>query len=202
MRLVRESTRIAINLLSVASGRSISNYSNGLKDIAGWLGFKWSDQDVSGVQLLRCGTPGNKPKRRWRRKNSSLYLEDCAALELAPVRCTSLPTRSPAKFGSAQSLEIVVADNLDSKVSLCRDSRVPSMRFESINKAARGITSATPLHPIRLQVERAKERHETSEKDHPHYKVVVCEPLRACPRCQERQLRRFGKYEVPPDLEI
>jgi predicted RecB family nuclease len=39
-----------INLLSVIFGQIyFPTYSNGLKDIAGWLGFKWSDQDVSGV---------------------------------------------------------------------------------------------------------------------------------------------------------
>jgi predicted RecB family nuclease len=38
-----------INLLSVIFGQIyFPTYSNGLKDIAGWLGFKWSDQDVSG----------------------------------------------------------------------------------------------------------------------------------------------------------
>ncbi len=62
-----------INLLSVIFGQIyFPTYSNGLKDIAGWLGFKRSDQDVSGSSLLHGGTPGNKPKRRWQRTNSSL----------------------------------------------------------------------------------------------------------------------------------
>jgi hypothetical protein len=43
-----------IHLLSVIFGQIyFPTCSNGLKDIAGWLGFKWSDQDVSGVQSIR-----------------------------------------------------------------------------------------------------------------------------------------------------
>ena len=51
--LVAKALESPINLLSVIFGQIyFPTYSNGLKDIAGWLGFKWSDQDVSGVQSI------------------------------------------------------------------------------------------------------------------------------------------------------
>ena len=43
----------SVNLLSVIFGQIyFPTYSNGLKEIAGWLGFRWSDRDSSGVQSI------------------------------------------------------------------------------------------------------------------------------------------------------
>jgi predicted RecB family nuclease len=59
----------AINLLSVIFGQIyFPTYSNGLKEIAGWLGFRWSDQDSSGVQSIV-----------WRR---DLWPQSCRILHL------------------------------------------------------------------------------------------------------------------------
>ncbi|PYT25474.1 MAG: IS3 family transposase [Acidobacteria bacterium] len=42
-----------VNILSVIFGQIyFPTYSNGLKEIAGWLGFRWSDRDPSGVQSI------------------------------------------------------------------------------------------------------------------------------------------------------
>ena len=42
-----------INLLSVIFGQIyFPTYSNRLKEIAGWLGFKWSEQEASGLQAI------------------------------------------------------------------------------------------------------------------------------------------------------
>jgi predicted RecB family nuclease len=53
-----------INLLSVIFGQIyFPTYSNGLKEIAGWLGFKWSDPGRFGCPLYqmagRLGTNQN-----------------------------------------------------------------------------------------------------------------------------------------------
>src|SRR5207302_1889531 len=51
--LVAKALESPINLLSDIFGQIyFPTYSNGLKDIAGWLGFRWSEQDVSGVQSI------------------------------------------------------------------------------------------------------------------------------------------------------
>ena len=42
----------SLNLLSVIFAQLFPTYSNGLKDIAGWLGFKWSDPDPSGLHSI------------------------------------------------------------------------------------------------------------------------------------------------------
>ena len=61
----------SVNLLSVIFGQIyFPTYSNGLKEIAGWLGFRWSDRDSSGLQSI-VWTSGNKPKPRRSRTASS-----------------------------------------------------------------------------------------------------------------------------------
>lgn len=71
-------------------------YSNGLKDIAGHLGFAWSEPDASGVQSIVW-------RRRWEETGSAelkdklitYNIEDCAALgkvtEFLYAICTSQP---------------------------------------------------------------------------------------------------------------
>jgi predicted RecB family nuclease len=73
-----------VNLLSVIFGQIyFPTYSNGLKEIAGWLGFSWSDPGASGVRSIvwrheweHADAPSIK--ERLITYNS----EDCAALEL------------------------------------------------------------------------------------------------------------------------
>src|SRR2546423_2174618 len=48
---VAKALESSINLLSVIFGQIyFPTYSNGLKDIAGWLGFKWSDQVAAATE--------------------------------------------------------------------------------------------------------------------------------------------------------
>ena len=50
---VTEVVRTGVNLLSVIFARIyFPTYSNGLKDIARWLGFNWSAKEASGVQSI------------------------------------------------------------------------------------------------------------------------------------------------------
>jgi RNase H-like protein len=139
-----------INLLSVIFGQIyFPTYSNGLKDIAGWLGFKWSDQEVFGVQSIRWRDTWEQNKASLAKQKLITYnFEDCAALELV-TRAVAQACRQDVRPSSEapQSLEIVVADNLDSKVSLWPRFRSSIDGFETINKAARWdyrITSAMP----------------------------------------------------------
>ena len=42
-----------VNLLSVIFGQIyFPTHSNGLKEIAGWLGFRWSDENACGLQSI------------------------------------------------------------------------------------------------------------------------------------------------------
>ena len=187
-----------INLLSVIFGQIyFPTYSNGLKDIAGWLGFKWSDQDVFGVQSIRWRDTWEQSKASLAKEKLITYnLEDCAALELV--------TRAVAKVGrqdirasseAPETLEVVVADNLDSKMSLWPRFRSSIDGFETINKAARWDYQRDTIY-IRsdAKLKRTKRKGTSRAKRTVRVgKVVVCEPLRVCPRCQRKATQTFRR---------
>jgi predicted RecB family nuclease len=187
-----------INLLSVIFGQIyFPTYSNGLKDIAGWLGFKWSDQDASGVQSIRWRDTWEQTKTSLAKEKLIAYnLEDCAALELT-TRAVAQTVRQDIGPSSEapQGFEVVVADNLDSKMSLWPRFRSSIDGFETINKAARGDYQRDTIY-VRsdAKLKRAK-RKGTSRTTRTIRvsKVVVCEPLRACPRCQRKATQTFRR---------
>ena len=187
-----------INLLSVIFGQIyFPTYSNGLKDIAGWLGFKWSDQDVSGVQSIRWRDAWEQTKTSLAKEKLIAYnLEDCAALELV-TRAVAQAGRQDIRPSSEapQSLEVVVADYLDSKVSLWPRFRSSIDGFETINMAARWDYQRDTIY-IRSdsKLKRAKRKGTKRAKRTIRInKVVVCEALRACPRCQRKATQTFRK---------
>jgi len=187
-----------INLLSVIFGQIyFPTYSNGLKDIAGWLGFKWSDQDVSGVQSIRWRDTWEQTKASLAKEKLITYnLEDCAALELI-TRAVVQTGRQDIRPSSeaAERLEVVVADNLDSKVSLWPRFKSSIDGFETINKAARWNYQRDTIY-IRsdAKLKRAKRKATSRAKRTIRVsKVVVCEPLRMCPRCQRKATQTFRR---------
>jgi predicted RecB family nuclease len=71
-----------VNVLSVVYAHLyFPCYSNGLKDVAGCLGCKWTEPDASGVQSLvwRAKREATKDEA-WKGKLVTYNLEDCAAL--------------------------------------------------------------------------------------------------------------------------
>jgi predicted RecB family nuclease len=109
------------NLLSVIFGQIyFPTYSNGLKEIAGRLGFRWSDRESSGIQSIVWRdeweqTQAPSTKERLITYNS----EDCAALELvAHAVAQACQKGIGSDSETAGRLEVVVADKLDSKVTM------------------------------------------------------------------------------------
>src|ERR1019366_2940692 len=106
-----------VNILSVIFGQIyFPTYSNGLKEIAAWLGFRWSERDSSGVHSIVWRDDWEQTKSTSVKEKLITYnSEDCAALELV-VRAVMQACQkgigledSPA----AVPLEVVVADKLD-----------------------------------------------------------------------------------------
>jgi predicted RecB family nuclease len=81
-------------------------YSNGLKDIAGYLGFRWTAADASGIQSIVW-------RRRWEETGSAALketlttynLEDCAALKRVADFLHAVFASEPAALPRAASQE-------------------------------------------------------------------------------------------------
>jgi len=95
-------------------------YSNGLKDVASTLGFRWTEEGASGIQSLVW-------RRRWERGEGDDFkdkllvynLEDCSALRLVTERichivdaCSATPGASPGGADSSNQQWAKVADAL------------------------------------------------------------------------------------------
>jgi predicted RecB family nuclease len=199
---VTEAVRSGVNLLSVIFAHIyFPTYSNGLKDIAHWLGFNWSGEDASGVQSIIWRdewerTKAPRPKEQLITYNS----EDCGALEIV-ARIVSRACKCNEESNSAptEPLEVVVADNLDSKLTMWPRFNSSIEGFEAINKAARWDYQRDRIY-VRTdgQLRRAKRKvNNQGERPVRIAKVVICERPRVCLRCQKRggqMLRTVTKH--------
>ena len=119
-------TRI-VNVLSlIHSHIYFPTYSNGLKAIAGYLGFRWSESDASGIQSVVW-------RKRWEETKLATYMnrllqynqEDCDALRRVTEVISELSTTGPMKLSIQEGTEIQ-AQKLD-------DVLPPSSRREWCN---------------------------------------------------------------------
>jgi len=132
---VAETVRAGVNILSVIFAQIyFPTYSNGLKDIARWLGFNWSAGDASGVQSILWRNEWERgeaplPKEKLIAYNS----EDCSALELV-ARTVSLVCQRTQTSNSEppDHLGIVIANNLDSKATMWPKFNSTIEGFEAI----------------------------------------------------------------------
>ena len=184
----------SINLLSVIFAQIyFPTYSNGLKDIAGWLGFNWSDPDPSGLHSIVWRsewdqTQAPSVKAKLIRYNS----EDCTALQVA-AQAVVRACQKDIEPEMAGRLEVVVADKLDSKVTMWPKFSTSIQDFDGINKAARWNYQRDRIY-IRTdaELERAKRKKRGIAKRAIHIsKIVICERLRVCPRCQRNATQNF-----------
>ena len=128
-----------INLVSVIYGQIyFPTYSNRLKEIADWLGFRWSDENASGLQSIVW-------RNEWEQTGASLIKEklisynreDCEALELIAGATAQICERQIGSDSTTTNLEVVAADNLDSKTTMWPKFSTTIEGFEAVNKAAR-----------------------------------------------------------------
>ena len=128
----------ATNLLSFIYARVyFPTYSNGLKEIAGYLGFPWSGSLTSGLETIVW-------RHRWEASRDPAVKQtlldynrqDCEALELVANRLVDLHRAAPADGKSSQR-EVVLTSDMK-RESPYRFGRIafalPEM--ETINKAA------------------------------------------------------------------
>ena len=71
-----------INLLSFIYAQVyFPTYSNGLKEITGYLGFQWSGSPLSGIEILSGETDGRSPETCVKQTLLDYNRQDCEALE-------------------------------------------------------------------------------------------------------------------------
>lgn len=126
----------SVNILSFFSSTIYPpTYTNELKDIARFLGFRWSEQDASGIQSIVW-------RKRWELSHEVEYknklvqynLEDCLALKLTKALIISIGEKfgqeeSDINFAKAENVRIQRAYQFKKQ-----EYQIPD--FEVINKCA------------------------------------------------------------------
>jgi predicted RecB family nuclease len=206
--LLDELISSAQNLLSIIYAQVyFPTYSNGLKDVANYLGFRWSDDAPSGLTALAW-------RSRWestheanlKEKLLTYNSEDCVAAE--KVAAAVAAVCRPVSTGGTNPLAIN-ADSLKREYPQ-RFGEVEFVfpEFKQINKAAYWDYQRNKVYVRsipRVKGQRRTLTHQSSLTEIPVNKAVAVEEQRpdSCPRCNSTLIYRYGKLsQTVYDLKL
>ena len=186
----------SLNLLSVIFAQVyFPTYSNGLKNIAQWLGIEWSDKVFSGLACIIA-------RRRWEEDHdSSIHekliaynAEDCRALQCVFAEVSRIFQTQESRL---QQGDKVVHTNSLKDDSIHRFSKIDFLipDFERINKASYWDYQREKIqiryNQYRQRVVNRTRRHVT--KRIPPNKTIEVSPRTSCPRCGQASISKSNK---------
>ena len=185
--VVAKAIATARNLVSVMFAQIyFPTFSNGLKDMAGWLGYKWSAINAGGTQAIiwrhqweeSCNANGKTELVRYN-------TQDCEALGSVTGIVQRLNQTHTCQGGeSNQQLAAVAADSLMDQSTLFRRFVSPIAELELINKAARWNYQRDRIY-LRTsdQIRRATRQQKRMTHTLKPNKVILAENPSLCPKC-------------------
>ena len=194
---VNKALKNSVNLLSVIYARIyLPAYSNGLKDIARFLGFKWSEPNASGIQSIIWRKGWEHSHNPFLKQKLTIYnAEDCEAL--AAVTDYLGVLTSKRDLSNSKLIDVVNTDTLPRYNPFkFQKNQFVLPEFEEINSAAHWnyqrekilLKSNHRLNKIaKAAVEKARAK--------PHInKVIQWQPPPRCPHCGEIKLYKHQIY--------
>jgi len=186
----------ATNLLSFIYAQIyFPTYSNGLKEITGYLGFRWSGSLTSGLETIVW-------RYRWEALREPTVKQtlfdynrqDCEALELVANRLVHLHRAAPTDGKSSQG-EVVLTSNMkrESPYGFKRNEFVfPEM--ETINKAAYWDYQRERVYVKSRQNSTRKRRRHAMPRNAliPNTTIEYARPS-SCPTCKSKLVYGHGK---------
>ena len=192
--------RSAQNILSVLYGRVyFPTYSNGLKDIASYLGFQWAIQEPSGQLSLAL-------RREWEATGSktaqqdliNYNTDDCAALEVVVQTLLQVIPRDGASLTALTYPNAVHVDSLKPQTPYRLgpvDFVLPEL--DQINKCAYWDYQRDRIY-IRTnpRLRRIAKKNQLKKRHHTPPVNVTVRPSRpwTCPKCNSRKIRMNGRH--------
>jgi predicted RecB family nuclease len=196
----------AVNVLPVIYAQVyFPAYSNGLKAVADWLGFRWSAPDVSGAQTVNWRHEWERTRDTQIKQRLVMYnSEDCQALELVERTIHGLcPLEKQPKSGNAGNPDVVCADSVKPDYPYRLGHKTFAMpELEEINKAAYWNYQRARVYVRsgkRLREKRTSCRSTSIRVN----KVVVCPAPTNCPHCNRIATeKRATREKLLYDLRI
>jgi predicted RecB family nuclease len=186
----------ATNLLSFIYAQIyFPTYSNGLKEVAGYLGFRWSGSLTSGLETIVC-------RHRWEASRDPTLKQtlldynrqDCEALEVVANGLVDLNRAAPADSMSSER-EVVLTSNIkrESPYSFKRIAfAIPEM--EVINKAAYWDYQRDRVYVKSQQKSKRSflRKPRSRSAATPNATIEYARP-KSCPHCRSKVIHRHGR---------
>lgn len=187
----------SVNLLSIIYAQIyFPTYSNGLKEIAQYLGFRWSDGAASGLSSLLWRSKWEHSKdSELKRKLITYNAEDCEALEKATATIAQLSLRGN-ETAKPRGDNIVHTDSLKRKSSYrFGENCFSTPELEKINQSAYWnyqrnkiyVRSSPRLNRI------AKKTLTRRQVSLPINTITDCPSPERCTECQSTSLYKHGR---------
>jgi predicted RecB family nuclease len=195
----------AVNLLSFLFAHIyFPTFSNGLKEIAGYLGFRWLGSPASGLEAIVW-------RHRWESSRDPSIKQalldynrkDCEALELVTSRMVDLHHAQPTNGRSLINIVRTSEMKRESPFRFGRNSfALPEL--EVINRAAYWDYQRERVY-VKSRTKRAREHERHSRLQHalvPNT-IVECSRASCCPTCKSNLIYRHGKRnKIEVDLRF
>jgi|WetSurMetagenome_2_1015567.scaffolds.fasta_scaffold21684_2 predicted RecB family nuclease len=183
-----------VNLLSVIYGHIyFPVLSNGLKDIANSLGFRWSEDKISGLQSIVWRKTWEATNDQLIKEKLKLYnFQDCEALEIVTQKVLNLCFHQENLNSNIN--EIVDVNNLkrDSPHGFKRNIFVIN-DFGFINKAAYWDYQRERVYLKTNSHLRQLKRASKSNKVYRPDKIIDCPPAKSCLFCFSKKICLHGR---------
>ena len=195
------------NLLSIINGQVyFPTYSNGLKSIARWLGFEWSNTSLTAVRSIayRCDwevshNAANKTAL------VDYNAEDCKATEVVAEALLRLHAKDPRDGNGQNSEDAVYVEALRTPRKVWRTFESEFKEFEKINVAAwwnyqRDRILVRPKKLAEMRAPQLRRAHLGPRSHLPVNRTIIYPKLSSCPSCggelTERPLCRRILYDL------
>jgi predicted RecB family nuclease len=193
---VARAIQVGVNLLSVTFAQVyFPTFSNGLKEIAGSLGFRWSDPTATGIRTVVWRQEWTESKVPASKQALLTYNgEDCAALEVVAHRLIDLHEGSP-HAGISSHGEVVDTSKLKREHPYgFKRNTFAFPELDAINNAAYWDYQRERVYvKSNRSLKHAVRRKVRSTRVLPPNKTVECARPRCCPRCNSPDIFKHTK---------
>jgi predicted RecB family nuclease len=192
-----ETVKAAVNLLSVIFAHVyFPTFSNGLKEIAEYLGFRRSDPALTGVETIKLRHEWAASRARDQKSSLLTYnSEDCKALDVVTSKVVEL-TKAFPNAGSLLPNEVVDTTTLKREHPYgFKRNRFAFPELDVINKAAYWDYQRELIyvksHP---NLKRTSILGERPRQVIAPNKIIECMRPRSCPKCASTKFFKHTKY--------
>ena len=187
-----------LNLLSFIYARVyFPTYSNGLKEIANYLGFNWKDADASGIRAIMWRIDWEQCQESLLKQKLLIYnANDCEALDYVTVIISQI-MGSKIESNNSQVAEAVNVDSLPREgLRIFHKNQFCITALEEINRTAYWDyqhekillrTNKRLKTIVKVNNKRRKAKTKVNE-------VIQWPPFQSCPECGNLKFQKHQKY--------